>query len=93
MPVSTETAPVNGTAGKKQALGPFPRFKGPLKLAGVLDEFESVEITPVLGREYPKAKIVEWMNAPNSDELLRDLAITVSHSNCALFMRQHTSPP
>ena len=57
-------------------LGPFPRFKGPLELSGVLDEYESLEITPVLGREYPKAKIVDLMNAPNSDELLRDLAIT-----------------
>jgi hypothetical protein len=56
--------------------GPFPRFKGPLELSGALDKYESIEVTPVLGREFPTAKLLEWMEAPNSDELLRDLAIT-----------------
>jgi hypothetical protein len=56
--------------------GPFPRFKGPLELSGALDKYESIEVTPVLGREFPTAKLLEWMDAPNSDELLRDLAIT-----------------
>lgn len=60
----------------KSGNGPFPRFKGPLKLSGALEKEEFLEITPVLGREYPKAKIVDWLNAPNSDELIRDLAIT-----------------
>ena len=48
----------------------------PLKLAGALDNYESFDVTPVIGREFPKANLVEWLNAPNSDELLRDLAIT-----------------
>lgn len=56
--------------------GPYPRFKEPLKLTGALDGEKFSEITPVLGREYPKARIVDWMNAPNADELIRDLAIT-----------------
>lgn len=56
--------------------GPYPRNKEPLKLSGALDGVKFSEVTPVLGREYPDAKIVEWMNAPNSDELMRDLAIT-----------------
>ena len=56
--------------------GPYHRFKEPLKLSGALDGVEFSEITPVLGREYPKAKIAEWMNAPNADELIKDLAIT-----------------
>ncbi len=48
----------------------------PLKLSGVLGSLESFDITPVIGREFPKANLVDWLNAPNSDELLRDLAIT-----------------
>lgn len=48
----------------------------PLKLSGALDSFESFDVTPVIGREFPSANLVEWLNAPNSDELLRDLAIT-----------------
>ena len=52
----------------------------PLQLKGVLDQFESFEVTPVIGREYPKANLAEWLRAPNSDELIRDLAITGSTS-------------
>lgn len=48
----------------------------PVPLAGTLDQYESFDITPVIGREFPKANLVEWLNAPNSDELIRDLAVT-----------------
>jgi hypothetical protein len=48
----------------------------PLKLSGALDSYESFDVTPVIGREFPTANLAEWLNAPNSDELLRDLAIT-----------------
>ncbi len=48
----------------------------PLKLSGVLDAHEHVDLTPAIGREFPTARLVEWLEAPNSDELLRDLAIT-----------------
>lgn len=48
----------------------------PLKLSGALKDVESFDVTPAIGREYPKANLVEWLNAPNSDELIRDLAIT-----------------
>lgn len=54
------------------------RNQKPLKKSGVLDTtLEYDELTPVIGREYPKTNIVDdLLNAPNSDELLRDLAIT-----------------
>lgn len=48
----------------------------PLKLSGALDTFEAFDVTPVIGREFPTANLTEWLTAPNSDELLRDLAIT-----------------
>jgi len=48
----------------------------PLKLSGVLDQYKSFDVTPVIGKEYPDADLVEWLHAPNSDELIRDLAIT-----------------
>jgi len=48
----------------------------PLKLSGALDTFESFDVTPVIGREFPTANLVDWLNAPNADELIRDLAIT-----------------
>ncbi|CAI4219796.1 unnamed protein product [Parascedosporium putredinis] len=49
----------------------------PLKPSGALDQFNHVEVTPVIGREYPHVNVVDdLLNAGNSDELLRDLAIT-----------------
>lgn len=48
----------------------------PLKLSGALKDVDSFDVTPAIGREFPKANIVDWLNAPNSDELIRDLAIT-----------------
>jgi hypothetical protein len=55
----------------------------PLKLSGALDKFESFDVTPIIGREFVDVNLAEWIKAPNSDELLRDLAITslspVSH--------------
>ena len=56
----------------------FSRAQGRelLKLAGALDSYEYFDVTPVIGREYPKANLVEFLDASNSDELLRDLAIT-----------------
>ncbi len=52
----------------------------PLELSSALDQYEKFDVTPIIGREFPKANLVEWLDAPNSDELLRDLAITsMSH--------------
>jgi hypothetical protein len=50
----------------------------PLTKSGTLDkQFKYEEATPVVGREYPDVNIVDdVLNAPNSDELIRDLAIT-----------------
>lgn len=53
----------------------------PLKLNGALDKFEHFDVTPIIGREYVDVDLVEWMKAPNADELLRDLAITSEWRN------------
>lgn len=50
--------------------------KTPLKLSGALDQFKQFDVTPVIGREFADVDLAEWLRAPNSDELLRDLAIT-----------------
>jgi hypothetical protein len=52
----------------------------PLKLSGALDHFESFDVTPIIGREFVGVNLAKWLRAPNSDELIRDLAITsMSH--------------
>lgn len=53
---------------------------GPLKASGSLAAHEYFDVTPVIGREFPKANLVELLEAPNSDELIRDLAITSKSS-------------
>ncbi|KAL2133533.1 hypothetical protein VTI74DRAFT_2219 [Chaetomium olivicolor] len=60
----------------------------PLKLSGALDSYESFDVTPVIGREFPTANLVDWLNAPNADELIRDLAITISQRGVVFFRAQ-----
>jgi hypothetical protein len=52
------------------------QHKEPLKLSGALDHFESFDVTPIIGREFVGVNLAKWLKAPNSDELIRDLAIT-----------------
>ncbi|KAH9219262.1 hypothetical protein DL95DRAFT_433903 [Leptodontidium sp. 2 PMI_412] len=60
-----------------------------LKSTGVLDQYEHFEVTPVIGREYPTANVVEWLQAPNSDELLKELALTISQRGVVFFRSQN----
>ena len=50
--------------------------KNPLRLTGILDQFKSFDLTPIIGREFQDVDLAEWLRAPNSDDLIRDLAIT-----------------
>ena len=74
MAITQDAPPVlngqNGAATHK------PLINEPLKLRGHLDNHKSFKVTPIIGTEFPDANVVEWLQAPNSDELIRDLAIT-----------------
>lgn len=73
MTISETTPPLhtipNGAPGG-------PLIKEPLKYKGLLDPFNSYHVTPLIGTEFPDANVVDWLKAPNSDELLQDLAVT-----------------
>jgi hypothetical protein len=58
-------------------------YRTPLKLSGALDHVKSFDVTPVIGREFEGVDLASWLRAPNSDELLRDLAITSTTSETA----------
>ncbi|KAL8744295.1 MAG: hypothetical protein Q9190_003438, partial [Brigantiaea leucoxantha] len=60
----------------------------PLQLKGVLEQYSSFDVTPVIGKEFPDANLAEWLGAPNSDELIKDLAITVSQRGVVFFRAQ-----
>jgi hypothetical protein len=50
--------------------------RAPLSSGGSLDQFEQFEVTTVIGTEFARGvQVVDLLNAPNSDELIRDLAI------------------
>jgi hypothetical protein len=74
-PSLTETAaPVVPIVEDKITLKGLER--APLKSSGALDSFESFDVTPVIGREFPNASLKDFLRAPNSDDLLRELALT-----------------
>lgn len=85
----TDITPSNG-AHKEELAAPAvqepavqtQQHREPLKLSGALDHFESFDVTPVIGREFVGVNLAKWLRAPNSDELLRDLAITSMSLSC-----------
>lgn len=82
-PAITETAestiPIREHITSKKGLK-----QTPLKYSGALDVYEHFDLTPTIGREFPTASITEILRAPNSDDLLRDLAYT-SQSDIPIF--------
>ncbi|KAI0455641.1 TfdA family taurine dioxygenase [Xylaria acuta] len=74
---------VNGTNGHSSKV---PKLrKEPLKSSGSIDHLEYVDVTPIIGREYPTAKVKDFLTAPNSDQQLRDLAITICERGVVFF--------
>jgi hypothetical protein len=74
--MATTTIQASGTTAETPKGSPTQTHKEPLQLQGALDQYDSFDVTPIIGREYPTANLKEWLEAPNSDELLRELAIT-----------------
>ncbi|KAE9978012.1 hypothetical protein EG328_001716 [Venturia inaequalis] len=61
----------------------------PLKKSGVLEAaFGFEDITPTIGREITAQIVEDILNAPNADDLLRDLAITISERGVVFFRKQ-----
>lgn len=60
----------------------------PLQPSGALDKYAHFDVTPIIGREYSDLQIKDLLEAPNADELIRDLAITGNPSIC---LRRWTS--
>lgn len=72
----SEVKAEDGPAPAVQAPQVEEQHRKPLKLSGALDHFESFDVTPTIGREFVGVNLAKWLKAPNSDELIRDLAIT-----------------
>jgi hypothetical protein len=72
--MSTESQTQTVTIPAK--LSETPAYREPLQLKGVLAQFKSFDVTPVIGREFVDVNLKNLLRASNSDELIRDLAIT-----------------
>ncbi|KAJ5243177.1 Taurine catabolism dioxygenase TauD/TfdA [Penicillium citrinum] len=84
--ITETTTPVVPVVEEKLTLKGLERR--PLELTGALDAFESFDVTPVIGREFPNANLKDFLRAPNSDDLLRDLAVTISRRGVVFFRKQ-----
>lgn len=51
-------------------------IKEPMQLPGALDNFESFNPTPAIGKEFPEADLAQWLEVPTADNLIRNLAVT-----------------
>lgn len=81
-PIATSPERVSANLAKQNGHSNSHEVKTtPLKLTGVLDHHEHFDLTPVIGREFPKVDLVEWLQAPNADELLTELAYTSKKTN------------
>ncbi|OBT81618.1 hypothetical protein VE02_09901 [Pseudogymnoascus sp. 03VT05] len=75
-------------AVKPAAVPAASYIKAPLKLSGAIDSWKNFEVTPEIGREYADVDLAAVLKAENSDELLRDLAITISQRGVVFFRDQ-----
>lgn len=67
------------------SLSPQSTNREPLKRGNSIDHLDYVDCTPIIGREYPTASLKEMLQAPNAEEQLRDLAITICERGVAFF--------
>jgi len=61
-------------------------IREPLKPTGCLDKYDFFEVTPSMGRQYTNLSLRDLLNAPNSDELIREFGIVVS-TRGVVFLR------
>ena len=67
------------------SVNPQTLKREPLKRGSSIDHLEYVDVSPIIGREYSTAKIKDMLNAPNAEEQLRDLAITICERGVVFF--------
>ena len=68
------------------------RLVKPLTDTGSLKAFVQNDLTPVIGTEFDGVQAVDLLNASNSDDLIRDLAATISQRGIVFLRNQEISP-
>jgi len=75
------TVPVKSLAGH----GSNSRLSGPLSYSGSLDDYEQVDVTAVIGREFPNLQISDILH---DDTKLRDLAVLGTQIHSTVYLWQ-----
>ncbi len=57
----------------------------PMEYTGSLDHLDFFEVTPIIGREYTKAKIRDMLHAENAEQQIRDLAVVINQRGVCFF--------
>jgi alpha-ketoglutarate-dependent taurine dioxygenase len=96
--IQPEPAMANGTnkkdvhtirGGNDQAR---TRCQKPIPYTGSLDSYTFRDSTPAIGREFENLQVVEILNAPSRDQLIRDLAVTISQRGVVFLRNQEVNP-
>ncbi|KZF23015.1 tfdA family taurine dioxygenase [Xylona heveae TC161] len=85
--VTNTTASLRG--GHEQARA---RITKPLQYAGGLDSYSYSDLTPVIGREYRDVQVKDLLRSPNADDLIKDLAVTISQRGVVFLRDQDVTP-
>ena len=72
----TPIGSTNNNAKYSAPAGAHTQCTKPLTYSGLLDPWPYRDVTPVIGREFKTLQVLDLLENPNSDQLIRDLAIT-----------------
>ena len=83
------TLPETDQVDKKLASLHLTGSPAPLKLGKSLDAFEKTDATPLIGTEFARGvQLSQLLKAPNTDELIKDLAILSALRISSLVMQR-----
>lgn len=68
------------------------RRAGPLTYTGTLDQYDHFDNTPAIGRQFSNLQLRDILAQPNRDDMIRDIAYTIS-SRGVVFLRQQDVTP
>ncbi|EPQ30092.1 uncharacterized protein PFL1_02209 [Pseudozyma flocculosa PF-1] len=89
---SAKLASLNIGQGRQASWRKGDLQREPLVLKGLLEQYSHFDVTPVIGREFSTLQIRDVLQADNADELLRELAITISRRGVVFFRDQDLTP-
>ncbi|KAK0507291.1 hypothetical protein JMJ35_010329 [Cladonia borealis] len=60
----------------------------PLKLSGALKTFKQFDLTTVIGTQFENINLTKILHSPECDQIIRDIAITISQRGVCVFPKQ-----